>query len=200
MLTLNDDTRESLIEDLEHILHQTQTTTIFATHDRLEALGLSDRIAVMNDGRILQIGSPSEVMNQPLDEFIASFVGVETILTGKVFKKDGGTFVASVSGNEIEAVGDVTLGETVVLCIRPENVTLSIQLRQETTSARNLFVGKILKTAPLGPYQKVHLNCGFPLVAYVTNHSLEELSLTEGKEVKASFKATAVTVIRKGEN
>jgi tungstate transport system ATP-binding protein len=198
--SLDPPTRESLLEDLEHILRQTQTTAILATHDRMEALRLSDRIAVMNDGRILQIGSPSEVMNQPLDEFIASFVGVETILTGKVFKKDGGTFVASVSGNEIEAVGDVTLGETVVLCIRPENVTLSIQLRQETTSARNLFVGKILKTAPLGPYQKVHLNCGFPLVAYVTNHSLEELSLTEGKEVKASFKATAVTVIRKGEN
>jgi tungstate transport system ATP-binding protein len=52
----------------------------------------------------------------------------------------------------------------------------------------------------LGLYQKVHLDCGFPLVAYVTNHSLEELSLTEGKEVKASFKATAVTVMRKGEN
>jgi len=57
-----------------------------------------------------------------------------------------------------------------------------------------------LKIAPLGPYQKVQLGCGFPLVAYVTNHSLEELSLTEGKEVRASFKATAVTVIRKGES
>jgi tungstate transport system ATP-binding protein len=52
----------------------------------------------------------------------------------------------------------------------------------------------------LGLYQKVHLHCGFPLVAYVTNHSLEELSLAEGKEVRASFKATAVTVIRKGES
>jgi tungstate transport system ATP-binding protein len=197
--SLDPPTRESLIEDLEQILFQTRTATIFATHDRLEALNLSDRVAVMNSGTILQIGAPDEVMNHPAGEFVASFVGVETILTGKVIKKNGGTFVASISGKEIEAVGEVCLGETVVLCIRPENVTLSTQPLREATSARNVFAGKILKIAPLGPYQKIQLDCRFPLVAYVTNHSLEELSLAEGKEVKASFKATAVTVIRKGE-
>ncbi|MBM4308632.1 MAG: ABC transporter ATP-binding protein [Deltaproteobacteria bacterium] len=197
--SLDPPTRESLIEDLEDVLRQTQTTTLFATHDRQDALRLSDRIAVMNAGRILQIGSPSEVMNQPKDEFVASFVGVETILKGTVIKKNGGTFVASVSGNEIEAVGDVTLGETVILCIRPEHVTLSTQPQREATSARNVFSGKILKIAPFGLYQKIHLDCKFPLVAYVTSHSLEELSLTEGKEVRASFKATAIHVVRKRE-
>ncbi|OGP72855.1 MAG: ABC transporter [Deltaproteobacteria bacterium RBG_16_49_23] len=195
--SLDPPTRDSLIEDLERILSQTRTTAIFATHDRLEALNLSDRVAVMNNGMIQQIGSPEEVMNHPIDEFVASFVGVETILTGKVIRKHGGTFVASISGKEIEAVGEVYLDETVILCIRPENVTLSTQPRPEATSARNVFVGRILKIAPLGPYQKVHLDCGFPLVAYVTRHSVEELSLIEGNEVGASFKATGITVIRK---
>ena len=197
--SLDPPTRDSLIEDLESILQQTRTTSIFATHDRLEALRLSSRIAVMNGGSILQIGSPEEVMNHPANELVASFVGVETILAGKVIKKDGGTFIASVSGQEIEAVGDAHLGEAVVLCVRPENVTLLTRPSQEGTSARNIFPGKIVKIISLGLYQKVQLDCGFPLVAYVTNHSLEELSLTEGKEVKASFKATAVTVMRKGE-
>jgi tungstate transport system ATP-binding protein len=198
--SLDPPTRDSLIEDLEHILQQTPTTAVFATHDRLEALRLSDRIAVMNQGKILQIGSPGEVMNHPVNEIVASFVGVETILTGKVIKRNGGTFVTSIDGREIEAVGDAHLGETVVLCIRPENVTLSTRPSQEGTSARNVFPGRIVKIISLGLYQKVHLHCGFPLVAYVTNHSLEELSLAEGKEVRASFKATAVTVIRKGES
>jgi tungstate transport system ATP-binding protein len=198
--SLDPPTRDSLIEDLEHILQQTQTTAIFATHDRLEALRLSDRIAVMNEGKILQIGSPEEVANHPINELVASFMGVETILTGKVIKKDGGTFSASIEVQEIEAIGDVHLGESVVLCIRPENVTLSIRPSKEGTSARNVFPGKIVKIISLGLYQKVQLDCGFPLVAYVTNHSLEELSLIEGKEVRASFKATAVTVIRKGES
>ncbi|PIX26333.1 MAG: ABC transporter ATP-binding protein [Deltaproteobacteria bacterium CG_4_8_14_3_um_filter_45_9] len=193
-------TRDALIEDLEHILRQTQTTAILATHDRMEALRLSDRIAVMNAGKILQIGSPSEVMNQPVDEFVASFVGVETILSGRVIKRNGGTFVASVEGREIEAVGDAHLEDAVILCIRPENVTLSTQPFKEGSSARNVVPGRIVKITPLGFYQKVQLDCGFLLVAYITNHSLEELSLIEGKEVRASFKATAVTVIRKEEN
>jgi len=197
--SLDPPTRDSLIEDLEHILQETRTTAIFATHDRLEALRLSDRIAVMNEGKILQIGSPGEVANHPVNELVASFMGVEAILTGKVIKRNGGTFIASIEGQEIEAVGDVHLGESVVLCIRPENVTLSIRPSQEGTSARNVFAGKILKIISLGLYQKVQLDCGFPLVAYVTNHSLEELSLLEGKEVRASFKATAVMVMRKGE-
>jgi len=147
---------------------------------------------------VLQIGSPNEVMNQPADEWIASFVGVETILSGKVIKKEGGTFVTSVNGGEIEAIGEVCLGETVVLCVRPEHVTLSSGIHWEPTSARNVFRGTVLKITSLGPYLRVHLYCGFPLVAYITHHSGQDLSLTEGKEVKISFKATAVTVIRKG--
>ncbi len=195
--SLDPPTRDSLIEDLEHILQRTRTTAIFATHDRLEALRLSNRMAVLNEGEILQIGSPEKVMNYPVNEWVASFVGVETILNGRVIKRNGGTFVVSIEGQEIEAVGDAHLGEVVVLCIRPENVTLSTQPLREATSARNVFTGKIVRIAPLGPYQKVQLDFGFPLVAYVTRHSLEELSLVEGKEVRASFKATGVMVIRK---
>jgi tungstate transport system ATP-binding protein len=195
--SLDPPTRESLMEDLEKILRQTNTTTLFATHDRMEALRLSDRIAVMNQGRILQIGPPEEVMNQPGDEFIASFVGVETILTGRAVRKGQGTFVASIDGREVEAVGEVEIGEPVVFCIRPENVTLALPPRQEATSARNVFPATITRIVPLGLYYKVHLDCGFPLVAYVTGHSLGDLSLHEGQLVSASFKATAVHVIRK---
>jgi tungstate transport system ATP-binding protein len=196
--SLDPPTRESLIEDLESILRQTRTTTLFATHDRQEALRLSDRIAVMNNGKILQIGSPDDVMNHPADEFVASFVGVETILAGNVIKKDVGTFVASVSaGREIEAVGEAQLGEEVMLCIRPENVVLSPSSSRELTSARNVFGGRVEKVISLGLYQKVQLDCGFPLVAYVTSRSVENLALREEKEVMASFKATAIHVIRR---
>ena len=195
--SLDPPTRESLIEDLEGILRQSRTTTLFATHDRQEALRLSDQIAVMNNGKILQIGSPEEVMNHPIDEFVASFVGVETVLTGKVIKKEGGTFVTSVSGQEIEAVGEAQIGEEVVLGIRPEHVTLASSSSREITSARNHFPAKIEKIISLGFYQKIHLDCRFPLVAYVTHHSMENLSLRERKEVMVSFKATAIHVIRR---
>lgn len=189
-------TRESLIEDLERILRETRTTAIFATHERLEALRLSDRIAVMRKGEILQIGTPSEVINQPINEFVASFVGFENIFSGKVTHKFSGTFITTVSGQEIEAIGNAEIGETAILCIHPENITISKSISRGKTSARNLIKGRIIKISPLGLFQKVQIDCGFSLISYVTNNSIEELSLKEGDEIEASFKATAVTVIK----
>lgn len=195
--SLDAPSRDSLIEDLETNLRASGATAILATHDRTEALRLSDRIAVMIGGRIRQIGPCDEVMNRPADEEVASFVGVETILSCKVLRRNGGALVVSLLGREIEAVGDAQPGETVLLGIRPEHVTLSTRLVREATSARNVFPGRILRLRPSGFYRKVELDCGFPLVAYVTHHSAENLLLDEGKEIVASFKATAIHVIRR---
>ncbi len=194
---LDPPTRESLVEDLSKVLRDTRTTTIFATHDRMEALRLSDRMAVMNNGRIRQIGLPWDVMNRPADEFVANFVGIETILSGKVTQSGKGTFIASVMEKEIEAVGEAKVGESVALCIRPENVTLAEIPFQDSTSARNVFPGTITRILPLGLYYKVELDCGFPLVSYITNQSMEKLAMKEGKSLAASFKATAIHVVRK---
>jgi tungstate transport system ATP-binding protein len=198
--SLDPPTRESVITDLQRVLQETHTTTILATHDRSEALRLSDRIAVMNGGKIVQLGAPEEVINRPADEFVASFVGVETILAGRVLKRNGGTIVVDVYGQMIEAVGEADPGTPVTLCIRPENVLLAPHESREKTSARNVFPGKIVGTSPIGLYHKIQLDCGFPLMAYVTNHSAENLGLKVGKEVKASFKATAIHVVRRKKN
>ena len=190
--------RETLIEDLEHVLRETRITTIFVTHDRMEALRLATRLGEMNTGEILQTGSSDEVMNHPVNEFVASLVGVETILTGKVTRKNSRTFIASVSGEDIEAIGEVGLGEQVSLCIRPENVILSAIASGRVTSVPNTFPGTVEKITPIGHYRKVQLNCGFTLVAYITNHSFSDLSLKQGTEVLAFFNAKTVHVIRGG--
>jgi tungstate transport system ATP-binding protein len=126
-------------------------------------------------------------------------VGVETVLPGRVVETSDGVFVAAVEGGEIQAVGHVRTGEGVLCCIRPEHVTLSTNTSSSETSARNVFSGTIRKITPLGLFYRVHLDCGFDLVAYVTRQSLESLSLEEGKSVIASFKATAVHVIPRQE-
>lgn len=189
--------RENLMEDLEQVLRETGITTIFVTHDRMEAIRIGKRLGVMNGGEILQIDSTDEIMYHPADEFVASLVGVENILQGEVTRRSGGTFITSVFGQDIEAVGDVDPGVHVALCIRPEDVTLSIMPPEDLTSGRNTFRGKIEKITLMGFYKKVHLSCGFPLVSYVTNQSAPALALQEGKEIHSSFKATAIHVIRK---
>jgi len=198
--SLDPPTRESLTHDLEKILRESKTTTISATHDRNEALRLSDRIAFMSDGRIRQLGTPSELVNNPIDEFVASFVGVETVLTGNVTGRgEGGTWVVSVSGKDIEVTKPLREGETVVLHISPESVLLSHNFVGKRTSIRNFYLARITSIIPVGPFIKVHLDCGFPLVAYITNESRDILALSEGKEVTASFKATSVQVIARKE-
>ncbi|MCX5828196.1 MAG: ABC transporter ATP-binding protein [Deltaproteobacteria bacterium] len=226
---LDPPTREALLEDLNRVLRASGTTAIMATHDQVEALRLSDRIAVMNEGRIVQIGPPAEVMNHPVDEFIASFVGMETIFEGKVVNCERGTATIAVSSRSaypaadalptsmtntpssmaeasgldvdgliIEVAGQAKVGEQILCCIRPEHVTLSPGVRTDRSSARNAFPSVITRISPAGAFYKVHLNGGFPLVAYVTVQSIEDLDLRVGATFTASFKATAVHMIRRG--
>ena len=195
--SLDPPTRDGLMDDLQRILQETKTTAVMATHDRLEALRLSHRVAVMKEGRIVQIDAPETVMNHPADEFIASFVGMETILSGEIVRTGPGTVTARIEGGEIEMVGRGTTGERIVCCIRPEQVTLSTGPAGDGTSARNIFPGRIVRIVPLGLFYKVCLDCGFSLVAYVTAPSMENLGLEEGKSIFASVKATAVHLIKK---
>ena len=187
--------REVLIEDLEQVLKETRITTIFVTHDRAEAFRLATRLGVMRGGEILQTGSSDDVMNHPVDEFVASLVGVETILHGEVIKRLEGAFVVSVSGHELEVAGDLNSGQRVVLFLRPENVTLSNTGACNVRSSANVFTARVERITPMGLYHKVKLNCGFPLVAYLTNHSFSTLCLKEKGEALASFSPASVHAI-----
>ena len=205
--SLDPGSREPLIEDVRAQVRSTGTTTVLVTHDLMESLRLSDRIAVMSKGRILQVGPPEEMLNAPADEFVASFMGMGAILKGRVKKAGLDTATVAVPGAEIESAGSFPVGSNVILCIRPENVVLSLSDRpvsgsgnadgRPLTSARNVFAGVVTKVTPMGFYQKIGLDCGFPIVSYVTMQSGQLLKLAEGRRVTVSFKATAVHVIRK---
>jgi tungstate transport system ATP-binding protein len=194
---LDPPTRESLIGDLERMLGRTGATTVFSTHDASEAVRLAGRLAILREGRILQAGPTDEVVNRPADEHIAGFVGVETLLRGKIVEAHDGSLVADVGGGKVEAVGECGAGEEILLCVRPENVTLATAAPAGKISARNVFRGVVTKIIPMGHYVKVRLDCGFPLTSCVTRQSVENLELREGVELSATFKATAVHVIRK---
>ena len=192
---LDPPTRNALTDDLDRILRETGITALMVTHDQSEALRMSDRIVVMNSGSIVQQGPPLEVMNNPSNEFVASFVGMDTILEGRVVKSVEGIVTVSVATREIDAIGDYAQGEKVYCCIRPENVSIELIHPDHHSSARNIFAAEIRDISSLGPFLKITLDCGFPLVSYVTREAFTSLGLKEGKKVFASFKATAVHVI-----
>jgi tungstate transport system ATP-binding protein len=191
-------TREAITDGLERTLRDTRTAAVLVTHDPTEALRLSDRIAVMNQGAIVQSGPPARVVNEPASELVASCVGMETILEGVVVRSADGELVASVARRELHALGDASPGDAVYFCIRPENVLVESADPSGSSSARNVFPARVTTISPVGPYLKVKLDCGFPLVASMTGESFATLRLARGREVFASVKATAIHVIRKG--
>ncbi len=194
--SLDPPTRETLMEDLHNILEKTKITAVLALHDRDETLRLAQDVTVMVEGKIIQSGTTAQIFNEPDSEFVASFVGTETILEGTVQTTRAGLMEISVAGEIIEAVGNFLPGENVYCCLRPENITVS-PVMPEKTSARNVFEAKIQKIIRQAFFYKMILDCGFPLVAYITVSSCEDLNICEGSIVVVSFKATAVHLMRR---
>jgi len=194
--SLDPPTRETLIDDLRHILEETKITAVLALHDREETLRLAQDVTVMVEGIIVQSGTTSQIFNQPDSEFVANFVGTETILEGTVQSSNAGLMEISVAEKNISAVGDFLPGQNVYCCLRPENIIVSKDV-PEKISARNVFEAKVQKIIRQGFFYKLILDCGFPVVAYITMPSCDDLGICEGSVISASFKATAVHVMRR---
>ena len=196
--SLDEPTRHALIDDLDRALAETGTATVFVSHDRAEALRLGDRVAVIMDGRVRQVGPPSQVFATPADEEVAAFLGAETIVQGRVDSLERGLAVVAVSGRRVEAAAgpEAAPESEVLVCLRPEDVVLSRADDQPpASSARNRLDAVVRRVVNAGAQARVELDAGFPLVALITKQSLEELSLGAGSRVVASFKATAVHLI-----
>jgi tungstate transport system ATP-binding protein len=192
---LDPPTRQALILDLERIVRETGIAAVLVSHDPSEALRLSDRIVVMHDGRIVQAGPPAEVVNHPANRFVARFVGMETLLDGVVTGRTGREIAVAVAGRTIRACGDPAEGTEVCCGIRPENVAIAPAAPAGDASADNVFAATVRDIASLGPFFRLSLDGGFPLVAYVTREACAALALEPGKEVLASFGAGAVHLI-----
>ena len=125
----------------------------------------------------------------------SSFVGIENILGGVVLGKEGSLVTIGLNGSDIQAISEHEVGDRVYAIIKPEDITFS--LSREKSSARNVFEGKITKVTPVGPLVRLEADCRFPLFGLVTNRSAQELGLTIGKQIYASFKATVVHIIKR---
>jgi tungstate transport system ATP-binding protein len=136
-------------------------------------------------------------MNNPANEFVARFVGMESILEGRVLETREGIVVISAFDRQMCAIGQARAGEEVLCCIRPENVAVDASSDSRLNGgAVNVYRGKITHVYSMGPFLKVSLDCGLPLLSLVTREAFGDLKLAEGKEVYASFRPASVHLIR----
>jgi molybdopterin-binding protein len=184
-------TRERMHRELSRIRKHTRTTIVQITHHFDDVFTLADRIAIMRDGRIVQVGKTEDVFLHPADTFVAGFLGISNIIRGVAERAGNGVRIQPASGPSFSAASTITGG--VVATLHPEDVILSEAPFR--SSARNCLPGNVTEVIPSGSTVRVVLDTGFLLTALLTRESCRDLDLKPGSRVYATFKATAVHVI-----
>ncbi|GGG48335.1 sulfate ABC transporter ATP-binding protein [Kocuria dechangensis] len=189
-------TRTGLRAGLRAVLASSGTPTLLVTHDRAEALALGDRLVVLVDGRVHQQGPVQEVFSRPATPEVARAVGTENVLSGRVESRAGGLVRVGVAAGALVAPdpGGLVPGGRVLACVRAEDVALETEAAR-AASPRNRVAATVTAIVPEGPLERVELDAGFPLTAYVTRTSRHELGLVPGSRVRAVVKAAAVHLI-----
>ena len=140
--------RRAMQIELKRLQKKLGITFIYITHDQEEAINMSDRIAVMNEGRFEQIGSPDEIYNHPRTSYVATFVGNANILKGRAAGTENGCVLVELPGGimPVDAAGEeVKEGEEVTLAVRSENIRLDGGCGLEAEVAEKSFAGGLLR-------------------------------------------------------
>jgi molybdate transport system ATP-binding protein len=188
MAALDPHTRGSVRAELHDLLRELGLPTLLVTHDFEDAALLADRVGVLVDGRLRQLGAPAELLGTPADAFVATFAGAN-VLSGVA--EPGADALTTVRLDDRTTIysTDETFGAVDVV-VYPWDVSLA--LAEHADSALNLVAGDVLSGARVGNRVRIRLEA---LTAEVTARSAERLELRPGAHVVASFKATATRLL-----
>jgi molybdate transport system ATP-binding protein len=181
-------TRAIVRSELHDLLVGLGLPTILVTHDFEDAATLADRVGVLVDGRILQLGTPAELVAAPRDAFVASFAGAN-VLAGTARAGQAGLTEVALDGGGTVLTTDAGVGR-VAVAIYPWEISLSLAAPDD--SAVNHLQAPVASLVSLG--NRVRVRVG-PVTAEVTDSSSKRLGLREGLPVVASFKATGVRLL-----
>jgi len=181
-------TRRRVRGELREVLGELGLPTLIVTHDFEDATSLADRVGVLVDGRLLQVGSPSELVAAPADAFVAGFTGANLLRGVASASSNGLTEVALDAGFTAYSV-DEARGR-VALAVYPWEVSVAREAADD--SAVNHLRAPIASIVTLGNRARVRIG---PVTAEVTTQSAERLGLHEGEVVVASFKATGARLL-----
>ena len=178
--------REEVRQELRHLQKQINLTFIYVTHDQEEALALSDRIAVMHNGRVEQVGTPKDIYDRPASPFVAQFIGKANFFTGTVLEVHSDVACVEVKGKKIWAIfsSDVpTVGKSVTMMVRPEQIALGQSTADDSTT-HNQILGKLIGMTYIGQLLELQLETPIgKLTVAQLGHA--DLNITGANETEA---------------
>ena len=181
-------TRRRVRGELREVLGELGLPTLMVTHDFEDATSLADRVGVLVDGRLLQVGSPSELVASPADAFVAGFTGAN-LLRGVASASSNGLTEVALDAGFTAYSADEARGR-VALAVYPWEISVAREAPDD--SAVNHLRAPIASIVTLGNRARVRIG---PVTAEVTTQSAERLGLHEGEVVVASFKATGARLL-----
>ena len=186
--------REEMQVELRQLQQAIGITTVFVTHDQEEALTLSDQVAIMQAGRIEQMGRPREIYERPTTSFVANFLGVTNLFEGRVVGREGGEAVIAVGEAPVRvpAGGDLAVGERARVAIRPEKIAIVPPGRPGGLAAR------VRHVVYLGPITHYYLETpeGQSLVVYAQNTAAATVPWKTGDLVSCLLEAQSAFLLR----
>jgi molybdate transport system ATP-binding protein len=186
---LDEQTREGLCVELRRVHEELGTTTIHVSHNFEETLAVADRIGIIHEGRIRQIGSPEEVFRRPASRFVAGFVRSENILRGRAARRAGRL---AVKVGELEFwAADGPEGE-VHLTVRPEEV--GVVGEGVTANHPNLAMGEVVRLVDKGAVVRVDIDVGVTVVALMGRREYRAAGFAPGERVGIFFDPAATHV------
>ena len=182
--------REEMRMEIMRLHRELDVTMVYVTHNQTEALAISDRMAVMNDGEIRQVGAPMDVYQEPTDEFVADFIGSANLIDSRVTSSDGRYELDTALGFDITAesgttVGgrDLDTGDSVTVLLRPERLSLQTGASDEA----NTLSGTLREVTYLGSLAEYFVELADGDEMQVTSPVRGEISVAPGDEIKISF-------------
>ena len=186
--------RREMQVELKTLQRVVGTTFIYVTHDQEEALTMSDRIAVMSNGRIEQVGTAEEVYERPRTRFVADFIGDTNLIHGKVSELNGGIATVEAGGAAFAAQTEsaVALGDEVVISIRPEN----IELAQAGNGTRPAYRAVVTDTIYTGSKRRTVVRLDGDLTLKVDTPAGQSGNRSPGEQVWVSWPAAKAYLLR----
>jgi ABC-type Fe3+/spermidine/putrescine transport system ATPase subunit len=193
---LDEGTRTELAEELSKVSRDMGTTVIHVCHNFDEALELADRIGIIRQGRLIQIGTPADVFRKPSSEFVARFVGAKNVFRVAAVQAD--TSTVTVEGNVTLHVGHVPEGEALLATIRPEEIAV-VPAAGEAARARadtNVLRLRLVRVEDRGRIMRLHLSGQVELCVAMTRQAFAAAGVSPQTEVEAQFDRHSVHVLR----
>ncbi|WP_432931269.1 ABC transporter ATP-binding protein [Microbispora sp. CA-135349] len=181
--------RQAMQIELKRIQREVGITFVYVTHDQSEALTMSDRIAVMNDGLVEQLADPREIYERPASKFVAGFIGTSNLLSGTVQQVGGDTAVLAIGQSDrilIPADGTLSAGQSVDLTVRPEKIKIA---KDQPEGDLSVVRGTVAEVVYLGTYNSyvVVLGDGAEITVFEQNANDSTITAERGDSVWLSW-------------